>query len=275
MSLKKDYINISVSSNDLGKRIDVVLSQKLGKFSRNRIKNLINEQNVLFNDEIISEQSHKLKKIGTILISIPESKESYIKPKKIDLDIIYEDKYLIVLNKKAGIIMHPGAGNKDHTIVNGLFHHCKSSLSDIGGVLRPGIVHRIDKMTSGVLVIAKDNDVHRALSEQFKNRTISKKYICLCWNNMPKNEGTINENIARSKYNRKKMSVCNEFEGKKAITEYKLLKKFILDVNLSINFYECKLHTGRTHQIRVHFDYMGCPLIGDDLYKKKIIQYAF
>ena len=268
--MKKDYINICVSSNDLGKRIDVVISKKIISLSRNRIKSLIIEKNVSFNDELITEQAHKLKDIGIIIISIPEPKKSYIKPEKIELDILYEDKYLIVLDKKPGIVVHPGAGNKNNTIVNGLLYHCKDRLSDIGGVLRPGIVHRIDKMTSGVLVIAKNNEIHKELSDQFKNRTISKKYICLCWNGMPKNNGTINENIARSKYNRKKMSVCNQYDGKKAITDYKLLDKFILDLNLSINFYECKLHTGRTHQIRVHFDYMGCPLIGDDLYKKKI-----
>ncbi len=247
-----------------------MISQNLEDFSRNRIKSLINEQNVLFNDSIISDQSQKLKKTGIISISIPEPKASYITPKKMDLDILYEDKYLIVLNKKPGIVVHPGAGNKDSTIVNGLLYHCEKTLSDIGGVLRPGIVHRIDKMTSGVLIVAKNNNVHKSLSDQFKNRTISKKYICLCWNKLPKNDGTIVENIARSRFNRKKMTVCNKNEGKKAITEYRLLENFILNVNLSVNFYECKLHTGRTHQIRVHFDFMGCPLIGDDLYKKKI-----
>ena len=175
-----------------------MISQNLEEFSRNRIKSLINEQNVLFNDSIISDQSQKLKKTGIISISIPEPKASYITPKKMDLDILYEDKYLIVLNKKPGIVVHPGAGNKDSTIVNGLLYHCEKTLSDIGGVLRPGIVHRIDKMTSGVLIVAKNNNVHKSLSDQFKNRTISKKYICLCWNKLPKNDGTIVENIARS-----------------------------------------------------------------------------
>ncbi len=268
--MKKDYINILISSNDLGKRIDVILSKKIDLFSRNRIKSLIHEKNVKFNEKLITDQSHIIKSTGIIFVSIPKAKESHIEPIKMDLDILYEDKYLIVLNKKSGIVVHPGAGNKSNTLVNGLLYHCKNCLSDIGGVLRPGIIHRIDKMTSGILLVAKNNDVHNKLSNQFKKRTISKKYICLSWNSMPRDNGTIRENIARSKYNRKKMCVCNEDKGKMAITEYKLLNKFILRNNLSINFYECKLFTGRTHQIRVHFEYMGCPLVGDDLYKKKI-----
>ena len=184
------------------------------------------------------------------------------------LDVLYEDENLILINKEAGIVVHPGAGNYENTLVNGLLHHCKSSLSGIGGVLRPGIVHRIDKMTSGILIAAKDDFTHFELSKQFKNRTIDRKYICITMNSLAKNEGEINENIKRSKINRKKMIVCKSNEGKKAITTYSLLKKFAITKDLNFNFYECKLKTGRTHQIRVHFSYMKTPILGDSTYKR-------
>ena len=266
--MNEDYITISVTINDLNQRIDVFLSKKIEQISRNRIIKLIKENKVLFNKKLIDSQSFIIKSIGLIEINIPKPKEYLLKPLKMQLDVLYEDENLILINKEAGVVVHPGAGNYENTLVNGLLDHCKNSLSGIGGVLRPGIVHRIDKMTSGILIAAKDDFTHYELSKQFKNRTINRKYICITMNSMPKNEGEINENIKRSKINRKKMIVCKSNEGKKAITTYSLLKKFAITKDLNFNFYECKLKTGRTHQIRVHFSYMKTPILGDSTYKR-------
>ena len=267
--MNKNYIKISVSINDLGKRIDKVLSEKIEGFSRNKIQDLIEGGSIKLDNVIIKNQSLIIKNEGNLFVNLPEPKNSKLIAKKIDLDILYEDEHLLVLNKKAGLIVHPGAGNYDNTLVNGLLYHCKKSLSGIGGVLRPGIVHRIDKMTSGLLVIAKNDITHNDLSEQFKNRKISRKYICLTWNSTNLKKGFIEKNIVRSKVNRKKMVVCNENLGKDALTEYRVKRKFDFE-KLSISMYECKLHTGRTHQIRVHLNHIGVPLIGDFVYKKNI-----
>ncbi len=267
--MKKDYIRIFLGSNDLGKRIDIVLSMKLKNISRNRLQSLIKQGFVNFNKQSISDRSFIPKEIGVIDIRIPEPKKKNIIAEKIDLDIVYEDNNLIIINKKPGLVVHPGAGNYSKTLVNGLMYHCKGSLSGIGGVLRPGIVHRIDKMTSGLLLVAKNDFTHVELSKQFKNRSIEKEYVCITYNVNNLNSGEIKKNISRSKFNRKKMAVCTDSEGKLAITKYKLLKQFRLQ-SLVFGYYQCKLETGRTHQIRVHFESINCPLIGDDLYKKKL-----
>ncbi len=253
----------------MGKRIDKLLSKKIDGFSRNKIQDLILNGNIMLDKEIIKDQSLVIKKEGTLFVNLPKPKDSKLIAKKMDLEIFYEDEHLLVLNKKAGIIVHPGAGNYENTLVNGLLYHCKNSLSGIGGVLRPGIVHRIDKMTSGLLVIAKNDITHNSLSEQFKNRNIKRKYICLTWNSTNLKKGLIKKNIIRSKVNRKKMVVCEENMGRDALTEYQLKNKFDFK-KLSISIYECKLHTGRTHQIRVHLNYIGVPIIGDFVYKKNI-----
>ena len=253
----------------MGKRIDKILSKKIDGFSRNKIQDLIIGGNITLDNVIIKDQSLIINKQALLLIKLPKPINSKLIAKKIYLDILYEDEHLLVLNKKAGIIVHPGAGNYEDTLVNGLLYHCKNSLSGIGGVLRPGIVHRIDKMTSGLLVIAKNDMTHNNLSEQFKNRKINRKYICLTWNSTNLKKGLIKKNIVRSKVNRKKMVVCDENLGRDAITEYQIKRKFNFD-KLSISLYECKLHTGRTHQIRVHLNYVGVPIIGDFVYKKNI-----
>ena len=267
--MKPDYIIISISSNDLGKRIDVLISEKLEHISRSRVKKLILNGNVRFNQKVISDQSFKLNQIGKIEFTIPPIKEMKIKPQNMNLEIIYEDKSLIIVNKQPGTVVHPAVGNFDNTLVNGLLFHCKGSLSGIGGVQRPGIVHRIDKMTSGILLVAKNDYTHNKLATQFKNRTILKEYRALCWNSLHKSKDTIETNISRSKYNRKKMSVCQPEKGKIAITEYELIEEFLINDEIKISYINCKLHTGRTHQIRVHMSFIGNPLIGDNLYKKK------
>ena len=253
----------------MGKRIDKFLSDKIDGFSRNKIQDLIISGNIKLDNIVIRNQSLIIKNEGTLIVNIPKPKSSKLVAKKIDLDIFYEDQHLLVLNKRPGIIVHPGAGNYENTLVNGLIYHCKKSLSGIGGILRPGIVHRIDKMTSGLLVIAKNDITHNSLSEQFKNRKINRKYICLTWNSTNLKKGLIKKNIVRSKVNRKKMVVCDESMGKDALTEYQIKRKFKFE-KISICIYECKLHTGRTHQIRVHLNHIGVPIIGDFVYKKNI-----
>ena len=253
----------------MGKRIDKFLSEKIEGFSRNKIQDFILSGNIKLDNVIVRNRSLILKNEGNLFVNLPKPKNSRLVPKKIDLNILYEDEHLLVLNKRAGLVVHPGAGNYDNTLVNGLLYHCKKSLSGIGGILRPGIVHRIDKMTSGLLVIAKNDTTHNNLSEQFKNREINRKYICLTWNSTNLKKGFIKKNITRSKVNRKKMVVCNENLGKDALTEYQIKRKFDFE-KLSVCLYECKLHTGRTHQIRVHLHHIGVPLIGDFVYKNNI-----
>ena len=168
--MNEDYITISVTINDLNQRIDVFLSKKIEQISRNKIIKLIKENKILFNKKLIDSQSFIIKSIGLIEINIPKPKEYFLKPLKMKLDVLYEDENLILVNKEAGIVVHPGAGNYENTLVNGLLHYCKSSLSGIGGVLRPGIVHRIDKMTSGILIAAKDDFTHFELSKTIQEQ---------------------------------------------------------------------------------------------------------
>ena len=208
--MKKNYISISVSSKDLGKRIDLFISEKLDEFSRNKVQMLINNGNLTFNNEKITQTSIKLRKLGTLLLLIPELKPSKIIAQDLQLNIVYEDNYLIIINKNAGMVVHPATGNTDNTLVNALLHHCKENLSGIGGVKRPGVVHRIDKMTSGLLVFAKDDYTHNELSEQFKKKQTIREYDLLAWNQTPKQEGVIENRICRSKFNRKKMAITNQ-----------------------------------------------------------------
>ena len=200
-------------------------------------------------------------------LNFPLSKETLIKPNKIPLDILYDDNDIIVINKSPGVVIHPGAGNYEKTIVNGLLYRYKNNLSSIGGKLRPGIVHRIDKDTSGVIVVAKNDFAHINLSEQFSNHTIKRTYEALVWGSLKPQKGRISERISRSVKNRQLMAVRKE-KGKIAITNYKTLKIF-QNLNLpKISLIECQLETGRTHQIRVHMNFKGNPILGDKSYGK-------
>ena len=263
-------INVNINNKDIGKRVDSVLSKKLPDLSRNRIQNLILGGNVFYNSEVITDQSLKLKNEGEIIVYIPLVKKMEIKAQNIHIDIVYEDMDLIIINKSAGMVVHPAFGNYENTLVNALLYHCDKSLSGIGGVERPGIVHRLDKMTSGLLVIAKNDKTHKGLSLQFKKRTIIREYRAIVWNKLKKIKGIVDLNITRSKKNRKLMSITNNNkEGKSSKTTYELKKEYKINKKYFLNYIKCKLHTGRTHQIRVHMSSMGNFLLGDSSYGNK------
>ena len=236
--------------------------------SRTRIKNLILKEKLKLNDEVIKTPSKKVLTGDKVSLQIPEPGEASLKPYDFKLEIIHEDEDLLIINKPAGIIMHPGAGNYDQTIVNALIHYDKDSLSTIGDELRPGIVHRIDKNTSGLVVVAKNNETHDNLSKQFSDHTITRVYQLLIWGKLRPSSGKIDTYIARSSKNRQLMEVSNS-KGKQAITNYKTIEVFENSKIPTFSLVECRLETGRTHQIRVHMTHMGNCIVGDDKYKKK------
>ena len=264
----KKNINFIVKENENNLRVDVLINKRETLISRTRIKNLILKEKLKLNDEIIKNPSKKVLTGDKLSLNIPEPQEASLKPYDFKLDIVHEDNDLLVINKPAGIIMHPGAGNYDKTIVNALMHYDKNSLSTIGDELRPGIVHRIDKNTSGLIVIAKNNETHENLSKQFSDHTITRIYQLLIWGKLRPSTGRIDTFITRSSKNRQLMEVSRS-KGKQAITNYKTIEIFENDKTPTLSLVECKLETGRTHQIRVHMSHMGNSIMGDDKYKKK------
>ena len=264
----KKKINLIVEDADKNLRVDVFINKKENKISRTRIKNLILDKKLKLNNQINIDPSKKVSCGDTLELIIPEPKIASLTPYKYKLDIIYEDEDLIVINKPAGIVMHPGAGNFDKTIVNALINYDKNSLSNIGDELRPGIVHRIDKNTSGLIVVAKNNETHENLSIQFSKHSITRVYQLLIWGKVKPSKGKIETFITRSSKNRQMMEVSRT-KGKKAITNYKTIEIFENEYTPTLSLLECKLETGRTHQIRVHMNFMGNSIVGDDKYKKK------
>ena len=264
----KKKINLIVKDADKNLRVDVFINKKENKISRTRIKNLILDKKLRLNNQINIDPSKKVSCGDTLELIIPEPKIASLTAYNYKLDIIYEDEDLIVINKPAGIVMHPGAGNFDKTIVNALINYDKNSLSNIGDELRPGIVHRIDKNTSGLIVVAKNNETHENLSIQFSKHSITRVYRLLIWGKVKPSKGKIETFITRSSKNRQMMEVSRT-KGKKAITNYKTLEIFENEKTPTFSFVECKLETGRTHQIRVHMSYKGNNILGDKKYKKK------
>jgi len=264
----KKKINLIVEDAYKNLRVDVFINKKENKISRTRIKNLILDKKLKLNNQIIIDPSKKVSYGDILELIIPEPKIASLTPYKYKLDIIYEDEDLIVINKPAGIVMHPGAGNFDKTIVNALINYDKNSLSNIGDELRPGIVHRIDKNTSGLIVVAKNNETHENLSIQFSKHSITRVYRLLIWGKVKPSKGKIETFITRSSKNRQMMEVSRT-KGKKAITNYKTIEIFENEYTPTLSLLECKLETGRTHQIRVHMNFMGNSIVGDDKYKKK------
>ena len=265
----KKIIKLIVDEQSSNKRLDTFISSKIPNTSRTRIKNLILEGFVKINNKINHEPSKKINSEENLLIIIPQPKKTNITPYNYDLDIIFEDKDIIIINKPAGLVVHPGAGNKENTLVNALINYCKESLSMIGGELRPGIVHRLDKNTSGLLVVAKNDKTHINLSKQFSNHTINRKYEALVWGTLRPQKGIIKSYITRSNRNRQLMETSYT-KGKLAITNYRTLEIFQNDKTPTFSLVECKLDTGRTHQIRVHMSYKGNSIVGDKQYQKKI-----
>jgi len=262
-------INLIVDENNQNKRVDVFLSKYEKKISRTKIKNLIGKGYLEINNLKTLEPSKKVNLKDKIKLEVPELKKLEIKPYKYKLDIIHEDNDVMVINKPAGLVVHPGAGNFDNTLVNALINYDKKNLSSINGELRPGIVHRLDKDTSGVIIVAKNNFAHTHLSKQFNEHSIDRKYIALVWGKLRPQKGEIKTFITRSSKNRQLMDV-SQTKGKLAITNYKTIEIYENARVPTLSLVEYRLKTGRTHQIRVHMKFKGNPILGDKSYKKKL-----
>ena len=252
-------MNIKVNEENVGKRIDSFIPMVQEDISRSMVQKLIEQKNIKVNGKE-TKHSYKLKLNDEIEIFVPEAKEINLKAQDIPLNVIYEDNDIIVINKPKGMVVHPANGNPDGTLVNAVMNKCKDSLSGIGGEIRPGIVHRLDKDTSGAIIVAKNDKAHIALSEQLKNHEVKKTYLALVRGIIKENEATINMPMARSKKDRKKMDV--DKDGKEAITHFKVLGRYKNKYTLL----QINLETGRTHQIRVHLSHIGYPIIGDEVY---------
>lgn len=258
---KNEQMIFSTDEEDIGKRLDMFLSQALEQ-SRSGIQNLIENGAVLLNGKATTK-NYKIKANDVVSLTPPEPKELDVKAQDIKLDIVFEDEYLLVVNKPKGMVVHPAAGNHENTLVNALLYHCKGSLSGINGVIRPGIVHRIDKDTSGLLIVAKTDVAHSGLATQIKEHSFLREYEAIVYGNVKQDEGTIDLPIGRHREHRKKMCVT-EYNSRNAVTHYNVIKRYAGFTHLSL-----KLETGRTHQIRVHLAYMGNPVAGDEVYGPK------
>lgn len=260
--MPSEKYTLQVDADDAGKRLDKYLSERVLELSRARLQALISDGHVRCDDHIITDTAKKIKTGQTINIVIPAVEPSHITAQDIPLAIVYEDADILILNKPAGLTVHPAPGHPDLTLVNALLAHCGDSLSGIGGVARPGIVHRIDKDTSGLLAVAKNDAAHAALSKQLAERTLKRAYVALVWGTPTPAKGSISGNIGRSPRNRKKMAVLKT-GGKPAVTHYHVVERYD---SAPVSWVECQLETGRTHQIRVHFSHAGHALVGDPVY---------
>ena len=259
--LSDDIIEISATDN--GERIDKYLSEKFSEYSRSYIKGLIDDGRVSVSGKTV-KSSFKVFNGAAITVNIPPLKEVEIIPENIPLDILYEDEDVILINKPKRMVVHPAAGHYTGTLVNALMYHCKENLSGINGELRPGIVHRIDMDTTGVIIVCKNDVSHRIIAEQLKEHSIKRKYQAIVYGAFKIDEGTIEGPIGRSKTDRKKMAIVPD--GKAAITHYRVIKNYTSPNGNNFAHIECELETGRTHQIRVHMTSIGHPLLGDEVY---------
>jgi 23S rRNA pseudouridine1911/1915/1917 synthase len=257
--------SIEASEEDAGLRLDAVLAARLPALSRSRIKALIDSGKVESGGDAVTAPARKVRAGEVFTLTVPPAEAPRLEGQAIPLSVVYEDGALIVIDKPAGMVVHPAAGNPDGTLVNALIAHCGPGLTGIGGEARPGIVHRLDKDTSGLIVAAKTAAAHESLTRQFAERSISRLYEALVWGRPKPPEGEIAGNIGRSPRNRKKMAVLKR-GGREAITAYRTLASY---GEALISRVECRLLTGRTHQIRVHMAYRGTPLLGDPLYGRK------
>ena len=257
-------MNYIVEKEDIGKRLDIYLSEKNEDITRSYIKNLIDDKKILVNGKNV-KSGYKVKLGDSIDVEIVEKRAENIVAEDIPLDIVYEDEDIIIINKAKGMVVHPANGNYTGTIVNSLMHSHEGKLSSINGVVRPGIVHRIDKDTSGIIVVAKNDNAHKKLSDQFKVHSISRKYVALVKGIIKEDELTINKPIGRSTKDRKKMAVTDK-NSRSAVTHITVLKRFYVS---NVTLVEARLETGRTHQIRVHMASIHHPLVGDEVYGKR------
>lgn len=254
--MREEIIKIEIE--DAGTRLDKFLCIKADDLSRSRIQQLIEQGDVLINDNP-SKCNYKVKASDVLFLRVPDDEELEAQPEDLPLDVIYEDSDIIVVNKAKGMVVHPSIGTKNHTLVNALLYHCKD-LSGINGVLRPGIVHRIDKDTSGLIAVAKNDHAHQKLAEQLKDKSMHREYVALVHGVMEHDYGTIDAPIGRDEKDRQKMCITAK-NSKPAITHFKVKERFG-----SYTLVECRLETGRTHQIRVHMQYIGHPIVGDPKY---------
>lgn len=255
-----EIFHFTVDELQAGERIDKFLTEQVKDLSRVRIKELIHDRLITVNGKPI-KASYKCQLHDDIEVHIPEPEQIEVQPEKLNLDVVYEDSDVIVVNKRRGMVVHPAPGHYSGTLVNGLLAHC-SDLSGINGVIRPGIVHRIDKDTSGLIMVAKNDQAHESLVQQLKNKTTERKYKAIVHGELEHNRGTINAPIGRDQSDRKKMAVTEK--GKEAITHFQVVERFA-----GYTLIECQLVTGRTHQIRVHMKYIGHPVAGDPKYGPK------
>lgn len=257
-----EEITFVAEKEDVGSRIDIFLSENIEELSRSSVQKLLEQGHILVNSKNV-KANYKLREKDVLFVEVPEAVEPEILPENIPLDILYEDADVIVVNKPQGMVVHPAPGHYTGTLVNALLYHCKEELSGINGEKRPGIVHRIDKDTSGVLVIAKNNAAHQSLALQLAEHSITRKYNAIVYNGFREEEGTVNEPIGRNPQDRKKMAVTQK-HSRHAVTHYRVLQRM-----KNFTLIEAQLETGRTHQIRVHMTYIGHPLLGDTVYGKK------
>lgn len=248
-----------IIQEDQQMRLDKYLSEQFPEQTRSYLQKLIKEGQVLVNGKLV-KSGFQLSKGDEVSVNIQEPKELDVEPQKMDLDIVYEDEDVILINKPKGMVVHPAPGHTTDTLVNGLLYHCKDNLSGINGVARPGIVHRIDRDTTGILIVCKNDLSHNSIAAQLKEHSINRRYRALVHGNLKTDEGTVEGPIGRHPVDRKKMAI-NERNGKPAVTHYKVLERFG-----NYTFIECVLETGRTHQIRVHMSSIGHPLVGDEVY---------
>ena len=259
--MEKEEIILIVPAEMEGMRLDQFLAEQMS-FSRSYLQKLKKKKKVMCNGSFITKTKVPVCCADEIKIFIPEPEPLEIKPEKMELDILYEDDDLLVVNKPKDLVVHPAAGHMDHTLVNGLLYHCKGRLSGINGVLRPGIVHRIDKDTTGALIVCKTDLAHRSIAEQLSVHSITRRYQAVVYNNFTEDQGTIDAPLGRHPGDRKKMAVTPGQSGKRAVTHYRVLSH----LDHQFNHIECRLETGRTHQIRVHMSHIHHPLLGDTVY---------
>lgn len=254
-----------ITENEAGQRADVGLASLL-ELTRSNMQKLLEDGRAVKGSKVL-KANYKLKLGDEIIVTLPEPQPLDVQPENIPIDIIYEDEDVVVVNKARGMVVHPAAGNYNGTLVNALLYHCKN-LSGINGVIRPGIVHRLDKDTSGIMICAKNDAAHVSLSEQIQSKTAKRTYMAVVRGNIKTDSGVIETLIARDKNDRKKMAVVKE-DGRNAVTEYEVMERFG-----KYTIVKCKLLTGRTHQIRVHMEYLGYPLVGDPKYSPKKTSFA-